>query len=478
LLPDGDDLLRRRALSAMSRRAGRSWRVGATLALAASACALPRPALANGRFPSAGHVEVDPADGAHIVVRVTYGLLVTRDGGAHWGWSCEEALGFTGLWDPPIGITTQGRILAGLPDGLALSRSDGCDWERAPALDGRLVVDLAVDRTNPARAVVLAVAPAGGGFDNRIFLTDDGGDSFHALSAPLPAGLRALTLDLVPSDPASMYVSGVLEGPVSQGVVLRSSDAGQSFETLPVPQSDAAHGPYIAAVDPKNAERLYVRLDGAPGQLFSSGDGGHTWEPIFTGEGPLLGFALAPDGAQLLVGGEKDGLWRSPAPAWAFEKASYVRARCLRWASAGVYACGEEALDGFAVGFSTTEGSTFGPLERTAELCGPLDCPAGTSIYVQCKSRWPVMRATLGASPCETAAPPDASTSQQMPPDPAPPGDCGCRAGPGGVGAAPAFLLGLVALVYRRRFSAPARGIRALVEWRGAGARAGRRRRG
>ncbi|UQA61892.1 WD40/YVTN/BNR-like repeat-containing protein [Polyangium aurulentum] len=420
----------------------------AAIALAALlSTAAPRTAHANGRFPSAGHVEVDPADPARVVVRATYGLLVTTDGGKRWEWVCEEALGFAGIWDPPIGIAAGGTILAGLPDGLSVSGLGGCGWNREDALAGRLVVDLAVDRGNPARAVVIASSPASGGFDNALFLTEDGGQSFEALPAPLPGTLRALTVDLAASNPSAIYVSGVLEGAAPAGIVLRSLDAGGSFTPLPVPGSDAEHGPYIGAVDPLDADRLYVRLEGAPGRLLFSADGGGTWEEIYKGEGPLLGFALAPDGSKLVVGGEKDGVWRSPAPVWAFEQVSPLRAQCLRWAPAGIYACAEPVLDGFAVGLSTTEGSTFAPLERSADLCGPLECEAGSSVSAACKSRWPALRETLGAQSCDPPTPPPPPPDATPPQDP---GGCACRAAPEGRGSATALLaLGLVTCLRR-----------------------------
>jgi MYXO-CTERM domain-containing protein len=435
-------MLRPRHLPAMSL----PHAAPAAVALAALlSAAPPRSALANGRFPSAGHVEVDPADPARVIVRATYGLLVTTDAGEHWEWVCEEALGFAGVWDPPIGIAAEGAILAGLPDGLSVSQLGGCAWNREEALAGRLVVDLAVDRTNAARAVVLAASPSSGGFDNALFLTEDGGASFEALPASLPGTLRALTVDLAPSDPATMYVSGVLEGAAPGGIVLRSLDGGSSFMPLPVPGSDAEHGPYIGAVDPVDAARLYVRLEGAPGRLLFSADGGGTWEEIFKGEGPLLGFALAPDGSKLVVGGEKDGVWRSPAPAWAFEQVSPLHVRCLRWAPAGIYACAEPVVDGFAVGLSTTEGSTFVPLERTVDLCGPLECAGGSSVSVSCKPRWPALRETLGAQSCAAPPPPPPNDTP-----PQHPGGCACRAASEGQGSAAALLaLGLVASLRR-----------------------------
>jgi photosystem II stability/assembly factor-like uncharacterized protein len=408
------------------------------------------PAFANGRFPSAGHVEVDPADPAHVVLRATYGLIVSTDGGERWSWVCEEAMSFAGIWDPPIGITAGGALLVGLPDGLSVSTPEACGFSRAGALEGRLVVDLAVDKKNPARAVVLTSSPLGSGFDTRLFWTEDGGASFTDVEAVFPANLRGLTVDVTP-DPAIVYVSGVLGGAMPMGVVLRSADGGKTHTMGAVPGSDDTHGPFIGAVDPADAERVYVRLEGAPGRLLVSTDGATTWEELFVGEGSLLGFSLSPDGNALVVGGEKDGVWRSPAPAWAFEQVSRLHARCLRWADAGVYACTEEALDGFSVGLSVTAGSTFGVASRLADLCGPLPCPAGSPTHASCEPRWPILRTTLNAVSCDGAGAGGGEPGDGgVPPGDVPgkaPGDCACGLARGAGGdEASAFLVALAAL--------------------------------
>ena len=404
-------------------------RLGALPLAALAALALSSgPAHANGRFPSAGHVEVDPADPAHVVLRATYGLVVSTDGGERWSWVCEEAMSFAGIWDPPIGITAGGALLVGLPDGLTVSTPDGCSFSRAGALEGRLVADLAVDKKNPARAVVLTSSPQGAGFDTRLFVTEDGGASFIDVEAVFPDNLRGLTVDLTP-DPAIVYVSGVLGGAMPMGVVLRSADGGKTHAIEPLPGSDDTHGPFIGAVDPANPDKLYVRLEGAPGRLFASADGAKSWEEIFVGEGALLGFSLSPEGNALVVGGEKDGIWRSPTATWAFEQVSRLHTRCLRWADAGVYACTEEALDGFSVGLSVTAGSTFGVASRLADLCGPLACPAGSSVNLQCEPRWPIVRTTLNAVSCDGAGgggPADGGPPPGDGPGKEPPGDCAC----------------------------------------------------
>jgi len=411
-------------------------------------------ALANGRFPSAQHVEVDPEDPDHIVLRTTYGLVTTRDGGERWEWVCEESMSFAGVWDPPIGILSGGALVAGLPDGLSVSTPDACDFSRKGPLEGMLVVDLSVDKKNPARALVLASTPAGGTFDTRLFSTTDGGATFSDLKSVLPANLQGLTVDLAPSDPSIVYVSGVMAGGAPPGVVLRSSDGGATFEVASVPGSDAGIEPFLGAVDPGNASRIYVRLSGAPGKLLVSDDGGQTFAEIFSGAGALLGFAISPDGGTLVVGGEKDGLWRSPTDAFAFAQASPLEARCLRFTDEGLYACATEALAGFAVGFSTTNGSTFSPIARVAELCGTPPCAAGTSTRTQCAPRWPILSTTLNTISCDEPDPPDAGpdAGTTSPGTPAETGGCGCALqGSSGAYALGVAMTTLLLLCARRR---------------------------
>lgn len=351
---------------------------------------------ANGRFPSAGHIEVDPENPERILLRATYGLVVTHDGGKRWDWLCEKAMNYGGVWDPPVGVMKGGSILLGLPDGLSISTPDACRFSRAMALEGKLVTDVAVDKKNPSRAVVLTSSPLGMAFDTRLFLTEDSGATFVQVGDVFPENLHGLTVDLCASDPNVLYVSGVLVGAMPRGIVLRSSNGGSTYETAIVPDSDIMHGPFIGAVDPENADRLYVRLEGIPGRLFVSEDGSKSWTELFWGEGSLLGFSLSPDGKTLVVGGEKDGVWRSPAPNWAFERTSALHARCLRWTNAGIYACAEQGLDGFSVGLSVTNGSTFKPLEKLSDLCGPVSC-----VMPICSSDWPTLRDTLGATSCD-----------------------------------------------------------------------------
>src|SRR5262249_10170662 len=66
--------------------------------------ALPEEAHANGRFPSAEQLVVDPGDPNHIAVQVTYGFIHTVDAGRTWTWTCEDAAQYGGELDPPIAL--------------------------------------------------------------------------------------------------------------------------------------------------------------------------------------------------------------------------------------------------------------------------------------------------------------------------------------------------------------------------------------
>ena len=75
------------------------------VALAASLALASGTASANGRYPNADMLIVDPGEPSHLVLRATFGTLVSRDGGQRWSWICEESIGYTG--DPALASRAQ-----------------------------------------------------------------------------------------------------------------------------------------------------------------------------------------------------------------------------------------------------------------------------------------------------------------------------------------------------------------------------------
>jgi MYXO-CTERM domain-containing protein len=359
----------------------------AALLTALTLATLAAPAGANGVFPAADQIVLDPSEPRRAVVRATYGMLTTRDGGATWDWICEAAVGYddTNGWQPPIALAAGGQVLAALTDGLAVGTDGACGWTRAPALEGRWVLDVAVRLGDPSRVVAMEA-----GLNNVLWQSLDGGRRWVAVGSPLPKNFDSRTVDVAPSDPQRVYASGLyVDGDVLKGHIARSLDGGQSWETYVIPGSTPSREPYIAGVDPFNADVLYVRLAGAAGRLLVSSNGGVSWRPVFETTGFVRAFAISPDGAKVAVGSDIDGVWRAPSTTLAFEKVSRVAPRCFAWTESGLYACATEFVDQFTIGRSVDEGTTFDPLLHQPCIRGPLACDTGTRTGSLCPMDWP-----------------------------------------------------------------------------------------
>lgn len=440
----------------MRTRTGRLALAG-TLALAALLGA--GHASANGRFPAAGHISVDPANEAHVAVRTTYGLLVTSDGGASWDWICEQAVKWTGQYDPSITITADGTILAGIYDHLSVGRGDHCGWSSAAGLDQKNVVDVSTEKMAPASAIALTSNGLGGDtFTTQVWEAPDNAMTWAQAGADLPGDFQALTVDSAPSNPMRLYVSGLHTGG-AQGAIERSVDRGKTWERLDIPGTNVDKAPYIAAIDPVDEQVLYVRLTGSPGRLLRSPDGGMTWQDAFQGVGILKGFALSPDGETILVGGETDGVWRGAADTLQFEKVSPVGVQCLAWSQAAVYACAAEFKDKFTVGRSTDQGETFEPMMHLACVRGPLACSADTEVGKECPGVWDATADAIDQSSCFDGTGGGGAGGGGGAPDAGPtggggddPGGCGCRvAGASGAAGGAGALLGLALAARRAR---------------------------
>ena len=164
---------------------------------------------------------------------------------------------------------------------------------------------------------------------------------------------------------------------------------------------------------------------------------------------PVHGFALSPDGSALVVGGDEDGLQHTMTAAPSFTQVATIKALCATWAKDGLYVCGDALADGFAVGFSTDGGKTLAPIMALDAACGPLECPAASSVGAHCPGEWPAVAAKIDAKSCAPDAGTSAASSGGASGGDA--GGCGC-----GTAGAPASTLGsmvtlLATLLTRRR---------------------------
>lgn len=430
--------------------------------LAAGLALTPAPAFGNGRFPSAGQILVHPEDDTNVVVRATYGLLISSSGGEPWGYVCEEAVGYGGVQDPALAITKGGTLLAGVVDGLSVSSDGACTWSFVDGPADRYVIDVSTEKSAPDRAVLVLSAPGAGGTVSELWESLDDGQTWTQAGASMPEGYFVLNVDVAPSDPQRVYTSGRFGAPDYAGALLRSDDRGQTWQRFDIPGSDENRLPYLSAVDPNDPDVVYVRLDHDPiDALVVSQDGGGTWSTAFESDGHLFGFALSPDGSRVALGGDDDGIWVAPASSLEFAKVSQVGTKCLFWGPGGLYTCADEFRDGFLAAVSTDEGETFTDILHLQRLCEVLECPETTPVAKQCPAPFSAVQATLKTQ-CDA---PTTSTlsggSSSGGGAAAPPGDdCGCRApgrggAPSGDGARAYLLVAAAAAMALRARAAP-----------------------
>ncbi len=381
---------------------GTQRRLIGALAVAAALTAAPGAARANGTFPSASQLVAEPGTPSHLALRTTFGLIVSPDAGQSWTWTCEDALGYTNNL-PAIAVLAGGTLVLGIPEGITAGMLTGCDYPAASGINAN-VVDLT---RIPGNATgVLATSFDYGTYGSQVFESDDAGASFAALSEPFP-DFVATTIDVAPTDPNVIYVSGMPLTTGKVGLLLRSADHGKTFTAHEIPDAVGASWPYIGAVDPADPDKLYVRLASFPGRLKVTDDGGKTFGEPLTTDDEMLGFALSPDGKTVVVSSPTSGTFRADTDTLDFEQVACHGVSCLMWNSEGLYACGNQSVNGFALGRSLDEGRSYERVLDFSCITPREDCDGATPVGAMCPSLWPMVQMQLeGFGTCDPNAPP------------------------------------------------------------------------
>jgi hypothetical protein len=376
-------------------------------------CLAAATARANGRLPGATGLAINPIDERQLLLGLTYGLAHSRDGGASWTWMCEQQIeGNGGDVDPSIVVTSNGTlvVLSLTNGGVLVSQDDGCSFTRALGpLQGQRGVDLTLDPIQPGRVLALTstiveVTDAGHPrFHNLVAHSRDHGTSWELL-AELPDDLSAETLELAPSDPNRIYVSGTASADPLHGIVERSDDGGLSWTQMTVQLPRGSGSLFVSGIHPTDPDRVWFRVPGRgdiygvlPARLWSSTDGAVSFDQVAETEGGMLGFALSPDGDRIAFGGPLDGLFVAPADASAAPaKISDLRVSCLRWLATGVYLCAGEPSDPFGLGFASDPTEGFTPLWHRVDTCRPI-CAPPSRLESSCRGPWEMIAPFIGA---------------------------------------------------------------------------------
>lgn len=383
-------------------------RVAAAFTIATTIAGFAGSARANGRFPFAQQVVVGPGSGSDVVVlRTTFGLLVSRDAGRGFHWVCEEAMFFPyvpGLVaDPAVEVTADGRVVFSFESGVH-SFSDGCGVARQASTADHDIVDLT---TTPSGDILYGVESTAG---SPSYVLRGGSHTDLARVSQALDGLSFVTVEVAPSEITRLYLSAV-ETNSRVPRLLRSDDSGATVRALTVPDSLLGDGAYVSGVDPTNPDVVFVRIVvGFGSELLRSTDGGASFHRVAATRDAMLGFALSDDGRTVWYGSHSEGLFRSTDNGQSFARVNTLPTLCLKQHSGALWACTDWISQPWALGRSSDNGQHFTPVLRFGDINGPPECMAPDEGVSQCLQRWPVLRETLG----DPRRPRDASTNTDV----------------------------------------------------------------
>lgn len=370
-------------------------------------------AAANGRAPATSTIHFRQGHEQDIAAGMTFGLVLSHDGGATWHWVCEDAIGYGGVWDPDYSYTASGALFATTFDGLRVSRDDGCTFDSTPP--GNLFIsanELAPDGT----LIFASVDPT----DDKVYASTDDGMTFPTSTTPQGAMVNDWYSSLIYQQGSStnVWLSGYrFVGNTKTLLVWKSTNGGGTFTAVTVngiTRSSSSSALQIAGIDTAgNAYAIVTYPDGqVGGDVYRLAPNGTAWTQI----------ATYPDGVSLLVRSNDDlvlgtafnGAKTSTnhGTTWT-PLANAPHISCLAensahevWACTRNYGDANNPSDNFGI-MKTSDLATWTGVLEYQDIQAPVSCAAGTIQKDVCEAqRWCGVTQQLGitATPIDCSA--------------------------------------------------------------------------
>lgn len=444
-------------------------------------CGLAASAAANGRPAATSTINFRLGDEQHIAAGMTFGLVLSHDGGATWEWMCESAVKYGGAYDPDYAYAMGGALFATTFDGALVNR-DGCVFDTTP-FGAKFVTTIA---RGPDNAIYMGLneppnTTTGDPGDSKIYKSTDEGATFPTSAAPAVVNTWWNSLEVAPTDADRVYASGyrlITGGRVFE--LHKSDDGGATFTPMALTGLTTTMNSTIdiVGISRLNPDHLYVRvtfqIETAIGDaLFRSTNAGQSWTKILDRPAEIA-FTVRANGD--LVAGTKEAellVSRTPSNGDAWETiAGAPHVNCLTENAAGeVWACTENfgmpgtPADGAGIMKSTTL-ATWTPVLEFDQLAGPVGCAAGTLQRDKCveidpelpgqPSQWCSLRQMFGidVDPTSCVYPADAGVGgDEIIVTPPGKGCCDSSASPSSGSLATGAVVGMLLLRRRRRKS-------------------------
>lgn len=392
----------------------------------------PSRAMGNGRFPNGSYVVIGPGAASDVIaLRTTFGLLISRDAGAHFYWLCEDAMYYPAVVgpqvDPSLGILSDGSIHFAFEYGIH-STITGCRVDEHPEVYTQFIADLAADATGEHIVAIQANA----GVANHVLRVSPSAGRYETLGRGV-SGVVFTTVEVAAHDPTRVYAAGYDEGAMRAPRLFRSDDGGATL-TLQSPAWGMIDDLWISGIDPTNPNTLYVRANVGFGTwLFKSTDGGAHVAHVASTTDPMLGFAISDDGRTVWIGSLNDGLLRSDDGGETFASVNRAEVLCLRQHAGVLWMCSNWQRTGYVLSRSEDRGASVRGVLRFDDVVGPYDCPMPSEGQAYCVDRWPAQREMIRTNPDASVVPDvtaiDASRVDARAPDVATAIDAGADAG-------------------------------------------------
>ena len=398
---------------------------------------------ANGRPPEPTALHFAPNNDTDIYLQVTFGMLESHDAGATWRWVCEEAIGYSGNYDPDYAVSSSGALYATTFDGLKILR-DGCQFTTT-SFGATMFTQVANDPTG-GKIYACASDATTTTPDHKCYVTTNDGTSWN----PIATGLSGTEvwwsdMEVAPSNPQIIYLAGYTfpTSGTRTDTFYKSINGGTSWTPISTAAFTFTNNSQIfVAISPDDPNFLLAKVAnpvaGLSNAIWRSIDGGTSWTKVDQFADYIDGFVirkyagaanLAATKAQVVLGTRTSGMWVSNDGGQTFSEltkppsagGTAIETMCMVERNGTLWACGNNLPpDSMALGKSATA-DNWTKVLQFKDIAGTISCNAGTIEQDTCNmQRWCGLRSQLGivANPtnCQSVAA-DGPPMDGVPPD-------------------------------------------------------------